>query len=60
MEMDLVLPTQFTAAQLETLNALVQKEASRGKETPEEYNLRRKLSEYCSQVRTIRRFRRTG
>lgn len=46
------LPTEFTAEQLEKLNALVQRENSNGA-TPEDQNLGRKLVEYCSIARNL-------
>lgn len=47
------LPTEFTPEQLERLNALVQRENSRGA-TPDDQNLGRKLVEYCSIVRNLK------
>lgn len=47
------LPTEFTPEQLEKLNALVQRENSRGA-TPEDHNLGRKLVEYCSIARNLK------
>lgn len=51
---DQTLPTEFTTEQLEKLNALVQRENSRGA-TPEDQNLGRKLVEYCSIARNLQR-----
>jgi hypothetical protein len=56
---ELTLPTEFTVRQLERMAELVLTEHSR-KPNQDDYNLGRKLTEYCSTASRFRWFRRAG
>lgn len=49
---ELQFPTEFTPEQLERMRQLVQRENTRGA-TPDDHNLARKLTEYCSIARNL-------